>query len=179
MKIGRLFLTLFFALSFMVGATGQNFQENLDEYLLINGTHAQYSNAYDQMFEMLGKQFSDQNVPATLWETLQENKEVEVTNILTLLSSAYRKNFSETDIAAMLVFFKSEAGRQLVVDPNTLSEEQRTVINDFFTSEVGQKIADVQTTLAADIAQISEYWSRDLFKATIEKLDAEGYHLPH
>ncbi|QIE59065.1 DUF2059 domain-containing protein [Rasiella rasia] len=179
MNIGRLFLTLFFTLSFIVCAFGQNFQEKIGEYLLINGTHTQYSNAYDQMFEMLERQFSNENVPSSLWEELKKNKEVEVNNVLTLLGAAYQKNFTETDISEMLAFYKSEAGRQLVVDANTLSENQRAEVSQFFGSEVGQKIASVQKELAADVSQVSEFWSRDLFKATTEKLSAKGYHLPH
>ena len=178
MKIGHLFLTLFFSVSFMVGAVAQNFQEKLGEYLLINGTHTQYSNAYDQMYTMLQQKNAFQEVPAELWESLQATKEEDVSGILNLLTSAYQKHFTEGDITEMLGFYQSEAGRQLVVDANNLTEAQRAEANGFFGSATGQKIAAVQKELTADVSQISEFWSRDLFKATLIKLAAKGYHLP-
>ncbi|OAB81793.1 DUF2059 domain-containing protein [Cochleicola gelatinilyticus] len=179
MKIRSFFLTLFCALSFTVSGQEDAFQQDIVKYLSINGTTSQYDNAYDQMLTMLQQQFADSKVPPTEWQTLKNNKAEAVGEVLTLLASAYRKHFSENDIAEMIAFYESDAAQKMLFDQASLSEAEQVFINSFYNSEVGKKIKQSRQALATDISQISEYWSRDLFTNTIDALAAKGFTPGH
>ncbi len=70
----------------------------------------------------------------------------------------------------MLAFYKTEAAQKMLLDPKNLSIEQEEEIYMFFESEIGIIIAEKHELLSKDISQISEYWSRDLYRETMEKI---------
>ena len=65
--------------------------------------------------------------------------------------------------------------RELVEEYKAGIERRNEEINAFFNSELGKKIASKQEALAADVAEISEHWSRDLFSEKMSKLVKAGY----
>lgn len=175
MKIKAVFLTLFMSICFSVSGQEDSFQQNIIDYLNVNGTFTQYSAAFDQMFDVLKQQYEAGAVPEETWAELKEGRNAAVNQVVGMLSSAYREHFTKPDIEAMITFYKTDAGQQMVKAPDALSDPQRKEVNAFFTSDTGIKINDLREVLLKDISQISEYWSRDLFAATMTKLREKGY----
>lgn len=176
MKKRYIILTFILSICFTGFAQEGNMQQNIAEYLSINGTERQYNSAYDQMFDVLKQQFNNANVPADVWSNLQAEKSKKVDQIVILLASAYRKHFNEGDIIEMLKFYKTDTGKKLAGDPTSLNKEENKEAALFYGSDTGKKITQVTEGLSKDISQISEYWSRDLFKETMNKLIAMGYN---
>ena len=173
MKIRSLFLTLFCTICFSLSAQVDSFQKNIIEYLNNNGTESQYSEAYDQMFEVLGNQFVD--VPEEVWSEVKVGKDESVQDVIKFLTFAYRKHFTETEIVAMSNFYKTEAARKLVAGSTDLSLEENNKIIAFFESDLGRKIESKRAALSVDIADISSHWSRDLFSEKMSALVKKGY----
>jgi hypothetical protein len=174
MKIRFYFLTLFLTICFSSNAQN-GFQEAVISYLSNNGTVAEYNGVYDAMLDVLKKQFSNANVPESDWDAFKADKPEAVNQVVRMFSSAYRKYFAQDDISKLNAFFSTEAGRQMRLDPDGLNKEQRLEVGAFYNSPVAKKLDSVKGELTRDISQISEYWSRDLFNATMNSLTAKGY----
>lgn len=175
MKIKFLLLTVFSLFCFNMVAQKLSRQESIIKYLTINGTHAQYNSAYDQMFDVLEQQFKGSNVPDEVWKEVKSQKPMEINKIVSMLASAYRDNFSKEDINNLIDFYSSGTGQQVLQDPTKLNKEQNQELANFHGSLTGQKMFEVRPKLEKDIAQISEYWSRDLYKSTVDALIKKGY----
>ena len=167
MKIRFFFLTVFFSFCFLGNAQTDSFQEDLINYLMLNGTNDQYSTAYEGVYGVIQKQFEAADVPQSVWNDLKENKEKDIKEILTLLSSAYRKHFTKEDMQGMVAFYASDAGQEFMQGGTQPSEENAALVEEFFASELGLKITAKQSELAADVSKISEFWTKDLFVATM------------
>jgi hypothetical protein len=150
-------------------------QESIVKYLTINGTHAQYNSAYDQMFDVLEQQFKNANVPAEVWTTVKSKKPMAINQVVSMLASSYRESFDKQDINNLIDFYSSGTGQQVLQDPTKLTKEQNEALAIFHGSMTGQKMFEVRPVLEKDIAQVSEYWSRDLYKTTLDALIAKGY----
>ena len=174
MKIRLFFLTIICAVCFQANAQNE-FQQEVISYLTVNGTVKQYTTVYDDMIDVLKSQFSGANVPQAEWDALRNDKPQAVSQLVRMMSSAYRKHFSQDDIAQMSKFFGSPAGVQMRINPDDLDTDQRQVVGKFYSSSVARKIDEVKIDLTTDVSQISEFWSRDLFNSTMNGLIAKGY----
>ena len=177
MKMRTLFLLLFVSIGFSMTAQVDSFQQNIVEYLNNNGTDAQYGDAYDAMFVVLGKQFVD--VPEEVWTEVKGGKDESVQEAIEFLTFAYRKHFTESEIIEMATFYKTETARKLVLGTNDLTDEDNDKIKEFFGSDVGKKIEKKKEVLSEDIAEISTHWSRDLFGSKMSTLVKKGYTTKH
>ncbi len=175
MKIKSLFLTVFSLFCFSMMAQELSRQESIVKYLTINGTHAQYKSAYDQMFDVLEQQFKGANVPVEVWTEVKTKKPMAINQVVGMLASAYRENFSKEDINNLINFYSTGTGQQVLQDPTQLNKEQNQELANFHSSVTGQKMFEVRPKLEKDISQVSEYWSRDLYKSTLDALAAKGY----
>ncbi len=177
MKKTFFLLTLVLTFCFTAQAQTDDFSKSIVEYLKINGTPEQYSLAYDNMFDVLKRQFNNANVPEEVWKKLQnDGKQKSINDILNFLTFAYKNHFTQEDIIALTEFYKSDAAKQMLKDVAGLTQEQNEEVADFFTSEVGKKTLDVKDALAKDISEISSHWSRDLFMEKMQKLVKMGYN---
>jgi len=175
MKIRFFFLTIFFSFCFVGNAQTDTFQDDIIDYLKMNGTNDQYSIAYEGMYGVIQKQFAGSDVPESVWTDLKANKDKDINEVLVLLSSAYRKHFTKEDINGMVEFYSSEAGQELMQGDKQPSEENAAIVDEFFASKLGLKITAKKSVLAVDVAQASEFWSKDLFIATMTSLVKQGY----
>ena len=94
-----------------------------------------------------------------------------------MLVSAYRGNYEKQDLVSMLAFNQTPTGRQLIVDRTALSKEQRQIAADFYNSPTGQKILTSEQQVAHSVSEVSEIWSRDLYRMVVDKLAAKGFTL--
>ena len=177
----KIFLPLiisFFCIS-MIAQEKRTFTESINYYLTINGTEKQYSSAIDQLFVMLKQQYADKNVDAAVWSALEseEEKELALNQIKVMLASAYRSHFESDDLEGMIEFYESPAGKQLLVDPTAMSQEQKDKMTIFYGTPAGIKLNEQKQSLAEMISQISESWSSRLYLSTKEKLATKGYDL--
>lgn len=171
-----IFLTVFSLVCFAGIAQIDAFQQNIIDYLKVNGTQMQYSKAYDDMFQVLQKNFETSNIPETVWTDLKNGKGKSMEEITEFLSFAYRKHFTQAEIKTMTNFYKTEAAQKML-NPTTgaLSEAENGEITAYFDSPVAQKVASKLPELSEDISEISNHWSRDLFKEKMEALLKLGY----
>lgn len=176
MKMQHLFLTLFLTICFSSTAQVDAFHADIIDYINNNGTRAQYSDAYESMFDVIKKQFEVSNVPDEVWTELKNDKEKSIDEIVNLLAYAYRKHFTQEDIKGMNSFYGSETGQQMMNDPSLLSTEQNEEVAAFMSSELGLKIEAKREGLSQDIVTISEQWSRELFMDKMGVLVKKGYH---
>ena len=172
----NIFFTIVF-LFFSAGIKAQKttYVEDTMKYLELNGTTKQYNQAVDQLFVMLKQQYATANIPDTVWAELETVKPQELIKIKSLLVSAYRGNFSQEEVQEMIEFYDSPAGRQLVVDPTAMSSEQKDAFTLFTQSEIGKKIGTSKESLSLMVSEVSELWSRDLYKNITEQLQSKGY----
>ncbi len=169
------FLTLFLTICFSVTAQVDEYQQDIVNYLSINGTYDQYSVAYDDMFEVLKKQFQTANVPDSKWEEMKKDKNESLKEVVNFLSFAYRKHFTQEEINKMYKVYNSKAAQEMMSSQGTLTRNGNAEIDAFFDSDLGKKIAMKRNELSQDIGEISGHWSRDLFAAKMSDLIKSGY----
>jgi len=169
-----IFVSIFLFFFHIMFSQVDNFQKDIVDYLRINGTEQQYNNAYNSMFDVLKRNFEKAEVPDKVWVELHNDKEKSINEVLSLLSFAYRNHFSQEEILEMSSFYETESAQKLLTK-EALSEKDNILINEFFTSDVAEKLADKRKDLSVDISEISTHWSRDLFAIKMEELIKNGY----
>jgi len=154
------------------------YNEAIVEYLEINGTEAQYAQAVDALFTMLNKRYTNLNIPQETWKELENTyKEKSLKSIKLLLVTPYRKTFSEDNIKRMLTFYKSDVGQQMLADPTSLNTEQKAKAGDFYASDAGAKLLENRDSLGKRVSEVSEIWSRDLYRVVTNDLGNRGFAL--
>ena len=176
MKQLKLIFSFFLMMALASNAQEANFssdgyQEDVALYLDSNGTLAQYEYAYGELLKMLEKQFPKSESNAKGWEYLLGNEEKAIAEIKSLLVPIYQQNFEQGDIKKMIAFYQSDTGKQLMQDRSQMTEMQKKELNDFYTTEVGQKIIEKQPILTEEISKVSEGWSRELYETAISLLN--------
>jgi len=169
------FLTLFSFVCFSVVGQVDAFQQDIINYLKINGTQQQYSGAYDEMFDVLKRNFASANVPEKVWEELKTDKKESLEEVTNFLTFAYRKHFTQEEINAMMNFYSTSAAQKMVQQTGDLTEQDHQKIAAYYESDVAKKLDSKKAELAEDIAEISSHWSRDLFAAKMSELIKRGY----
>lgn len=147
------------------------------EYLELNGTTQQYQGAIDQLFGLLKQQFKSQNVGDAVWNELQSDAQPALQQIKAMLVSAYRGTYEKGDVENLLAFYKTGTGRQLVIDQTAMTETQKQEAASFFNTETGQKVISLQADISKSVSEVSEIWSRDLYRGMIDKLESKGFTL--
>jgi len=173
----KLLLLLFIVSSAFTNAQEVDFHTVALKYLQSNGTSKQYEGAIDQLFTLLKQQYAEKNVSQATWDELRYSSSEEIDRILNMLVSAYRGNYEKQDLVSMLAFNQTPTGRQLIVDRTALSKEQRQIAADFYNSPTGQKILTSKQQVAHSVSEVSEIWSRDLYRMVEDKLAAKGFTL--
>lgn len=173
----KLLISLLFLATFSSYGQEASFNEVAMKYLQTNGTAVQYEGAIDQLFVLLKQQYGELNVPESTWTELRSDASGEVNRILSLLVSAYRGTYEKQDIINMLAFYETPAGKQLLADRTAMSKEQREAAAAFFNSQTGQKIVSYEKQVASSVSEVSELWSRDLYRSVTDKLAEKGFSL--
>lgn len=174
----KLLIALFFTVGFTALSQERAYHEDVLQYLEVNGTRAQYSNAVDGLYDLLERQYVGQEIPETVWSELKKDAPKQVDRVLAMLVSAYRGTYEQEDIKNMLAFYKTNTGVQLLSDKTALSYEQQKEAAVFYNTTTGQKILSSEQEIASRVSEISEIWSRDLYRMTIDKLAEKGFRLP-
>ncbi len=173
----KLLTAIFIFTSLSFYAQEASYQEIALKYLQTNGTAQQYEGAIDQLFGLLKQQYAGQNIPDETWATLRTESSGEVNKVMSMLVSAYRGTYEKEDLVNMLAFYETDAGRQLLTDKTALDYEQRKDASVFYNSPTGQKILTSEQQIAARVGEVSEIWSRDLYRSVTDKLAAKGFTL--
>ena len=161
----------------MLCAFGQErtYHDDVLAYFQVNGTAQQYQDATNGLFDLLKRQYENQNVPNEVWNELQKDSPKYVSQVLNMLVSAYRGSYSQEDINNMLNFYNTPAGRQLLLDKTALDYEQQKKVSSFYNTPTGMQIQTVELEIVQNISEISEIWSRDLYRLMVNKLAEKGY----
>jgi len=174
MKMRVFILTLFLSFCFSGFSQTDPFQEKILNYFIVNGMLEECNASYNQRVEDLKYQFRTANVPDEVWSQLTKTKKKDVKDLMILLSSAFRKNYTETDIENLTAFYKTDAGQNLAYNCD-IPEEQQKEIDAFLSTKTGKKIKEKETILAEDIAQIFLYWKQDVLAGIVSGLIKKGY----
>lgn len=171
----KLLFALFFLCSLQFNAQETSYHEDVLRYLTMNGTANQYGEAINQLFDLLKQQYKDQNVTEEVWSGLKKETSPEVNRILNMLVSAYRGTYEHEDIKNMMKFYETGTGKQLLADKTALNYEQQKEASVFYNSSTGQKILTSEQQIGRRVGEVSEIWSRDLYRSIIDKLADKGY----
>ncbi len=177
MKYKCLSLVLFLVLSLQSIAQETTLTESVTQYLNINGTTEQYEHAVSSLLVMLKQQYASKNVPEEVWEELSKQKPTAINQIKAMLVSTYRTHFDQIEINDMIKFYKTPTGQQMIKDQTKLTQNDRDKMAFFYNSATGQKILQESDALNQSVSEISENWSRGLYKSMTSKLAEQGYDL--
>ena len=173
----KLLFALIFICSLSVFGQEPTYRQVVTEYLNVNGTTQQYQQAIDQLFDLLKQQFKDQEVQDSDWSALRKDAQPAIQQIKAMLVSAYRGSFEKEEIQEMLEFYKTNTGKQLLLDQTAMTEDQKQKAAVFYNSPTGQKILTSQGEISRRVGEVSEIWSRDLYRGMIDKLAEKGFIL--
>ena len=169
-----LFLTLFCLISIATTAQVDQFHKEIVALLNINGVREDCSVAFHEVFPTLRKNFEKRNVPEEAWDMLKEDEDTHLDKAVNDLAFAYRKYFSQEDIAAIYKFFQTDAAQKSLAGKQ-LSEEEDKEVKEYLKSDVGKKIKKVKEDLNADMDKIIDQFKRDVFGAKMKQLVKGGY----
>lgn len=169
-----LFLTLFCLVTMATTAQVDQFHKEIVQLLNINGVREDCSVAFHEIFPTLKKNFEKRNVPEEAWTKLKEDEDKHLDNALNSLAFAYRKYFTQEDIAAMYEFFQTDAAKKSLAGKE-LSEDEDKEVKKYLKSKVGKKIKEVNNDLRADMKQITAQWKREVFGLKMKQLVKDGY----
>ncbi|MEZ4875059.1 MAG: DUF2059 domain-containing protein [Flavobacteriaceae bacterium] len=168
------FLTIFFLVCFSGMAQVDDFQKDIIDFLNINGSRAEYSEAYYEVFPKLERNFKDKEIPAEAWETLKNDEKQQVDKVLSKLAFAYRKYFTQEDIKEMIEFYSTSAAQKTLAD-KTLSEKEEKELKAYLKTDVAKKFDKNRKEIKKDIDVIAYDWSKELFAAKMKELIKAGY----
>lgn len=173
----KLLLSIFILTSLSATAQDVSYHSIALKYLQTNGTATQYEGAIDQLFGLLKKQYAASNISEETWASLRSEASGEVDRILNMLVSAYRGTYEKEDLINMLAFYETPTGKQLLLDRTGLTHTQRQEAAAFFNSPSGQKIVTSEKEVGSRVSEVSELWSRDLYRNMTDKLAEKGFTL--
>ena len=169
------FLTLFLAIYFSAPAQVDAYQQEIINYLNINGTVQEYGIVYEELFVRLKERVASSETPESFWNKLKEGKEESLDELIFTLSFAYRKHFKQNEIAEMTEFYKSDAAQKLITKSSNLTEEDYKIIKDYENSDVANKVKTKQVELSIDISIIAREWNTELFAKNMGAISKAGY----
>lgn len=166
MKVVKSKLILLVVLLIPVTILSQEYEsvKLVNNYLEHNGTMKQYSDAYDNLLNLMEQQYPKSDRNSDGWIYLEKNKTKALFEIRDMLTAVYLQNFTEDDLRQMNAFYISEAGKQLVADRTALTDEHKAALETFQQSAVGQKLVEKQASLTEETQAVSEIWSKDLYQ---------------
>ena len=164
MKLLKLLLIFLFFAGFQSQAQNRELVDLVNSYLKANGTMNQYSDAYNELLNLMERQYPKSDKNSNGWLYLERNKTKALYEIRDLLTAVYLDNFTKDELTAMNAFYQSDTGKQMVQDKDSLSEAQKEEVEGFFNSKAGLSLKNKQVALTEEIQGVSEIWSRDLYQ---------------
>ena len=169
-------LLLFLSLSATSFAQVDAYSEDVKKCVKSNGTMSYYEDVMDQMYQMLKVQFTDENVPDTVWVEVKKGKSAAMDELAQMMVSAYKGHFTHQDVKNMNTLYGSKAGKNMF-KTDGLTEGDKVVLSEFYKSDTGQKILGSQESMNESMSKISEMWSSGVYRGVIAQLSEKGYNL--
>ncbi|WP_299252794.1 hypothetical protein [uncultured Lacinutrix sp.] len=169
-------LLLFLSLSATSFAQVDAYSEDVKKCVKSNGTMSYYEDVMEQMYTMLKVQFTDANVPDTVWAEVKKGKPAAMDELAQMMVSAYKGHFTHQDVKNMNVLYASKAGKNMF-KTDGLTEGDKVILSEFYKSDTGQKILGSQESMNESMSKISEMWSSGVYRGVIAQLSEKGYNL--
>ncbi|WP_299386665.1 hypothetical protein [uncultured Lacinutrix sp.] len=169
-------LLLFLSLSATSFAQVDAYSEDVKKCVKSNGTMSYYEDVMEQMYTMLKVQFTDANVPDTVWAEVKKGKSAAMDELAQMMVSAYKGHFTHQDVKNMNVLYASKAGKNMF-KTDGLTEGDKVILSEFYKSDTGQKILGSQESMNESMSKISEMWSSGVYRGVIAQLSEKGYNL--
>jgi len=170
-------LALVIFVSFSSFSQTDPYSEDVKTCIKQNGTYDFYAKVVDEMYAMLKKQYTDQNVPTEMWKELGKAKSSSMDELSQMLVSAYRGYFSHEDIKKMNALYKSKTGQTMIYDAHNLTEADKVVLGQFYESDTGKKLLSSQDEMNKLLSKISEMWSSEMYRNAVSDLSQKGFKL--
>jgi len=152
------------------------YSEDVKKCIKSNGTISYYEDVMEQMYSMLQVQYTDVNVPETVWAEIKKGKGDAIDELAQMIVSAYRGLFTHQDVKNMNNLYASKAGKNMF-KKEPLSEGDKIILTKFYKSETGQKVSGSQDEMNKAMSKISELWSSDVYRGVVSLLSEKGYKL--
>jgi hypothetical protein len=172
----RLTLLLFLTFSVTSFAQVDGYSEDVKKCIKSNGTMNYYEDVLKQMYDMLSVQFTDANVPETVWAEVKKGKQAAMDELAQMIVSAYRGHFTHQDVKNMNALYASKAGKNMFKS-DALTDGDKVILNKFYDTDTGKKILGSQDSMNASMSKIAEMWSSGTYRGVIAMLSEKGYNL--
>jgi len=171
-------ITLILFLTFSMASFAQvdAYSEAVKKCITSNGTMSYYEDVVEQMYGMLEKQYSAENVPQTVWAEIKKGKKASMDELAQMIVSAYKGLFTLQDVKNMNALYASQAGKNMF-KKEALTESDKVILSEFYKSDTGLKITGSQEEMNAAMSKIAEMWSGDYYKSVVAFLSEKGYNL--
>lgn len=169
-------LLLFLTISATSFAQVDAYSEDVKKCIKSNGTMSYYEDVMEKMYKMLNVQFTDANVPETVWTEVKKGKKAAMDELAQMIVSAYKGHFTHKDVKKMNALYASKAGKNMF-KKDALTEGDKVILKEFYKSDTGQKITGSQDSMNASMSKIAEMWSSDVYRGVIAMLSEKGYNL--
>ncbi len=142
------FLFIFLIAGIFTQAQDSSYENDIKQFIEINGTMGQYRVAVDQLVTLLKEQYVNANVSDAVWDESQVIAVNSLTGLSDDLVVVYKKYFSHEEIKEL----------------NTLYEKK-----------VAQKFINNVSNITAASQDPSIVWSRSLYNKLTDLLHQKGY----
>jgi hypothetical protein len=172
----NIFILLLLIVSASSFAQEDTYNEDVKKCIISNGTMTYYEDVMEQMYEILKVQFTDAQVPDTVWAEIKKGKPAAMDELAQMIVSAYRGHYTHKDVKNMNALYTSKAGKNMF-KKDGLTEGDKMILNEFYETETGQKILGSQDSITEALSKISEMWSSSVYRGVISQLSDKGYNL--
>ncbi len=169
-----LILTLFFIGSFTVWGQSDDFHREIMDMMTLKGDEVSGSLLFHDVFPKLQRNFDNKQIDPEVWQALRTDEREQVEQFIAKGAYAYRQFLNRENVAALSSFYASTPGQKYVGDQKLNPREQKAV-DQFFSSETGQKLGQKRDSIALALDQIKKDWSEELFKKKMRQLIKGGY----
>jgi len=167
---------LFVTFSVTSFAQTDAYSEDVKKCIKSNRTMSYYEDVMNQMYDMLKVQYTDKNVPDSVWAEVKNGKNAAMDELAQMIVSAYRGHFTHEDVKNMNILYASKAGKNMF-RPDDLTEGDKVILTEFYKSDTGRKITGSQDSMNESMSKIAEMWSSGVYRGVIALLSEKGYNL--
>jgi len=169
------FLTFFSVIYFTATSQTDDFQNDIIDYLNVNGTFQKYDFEFEKILINLNIKAAAKDTPNSFWVEIAKDKKVNVNELIKILSFAYRKYYTQEEICDLLEFYKTEAAQKMISGNKNLSSKEIKIIEKYRKSNLAMKANKTSLEFKKDSTNISNQWIKEVFAKKLGALAKAGH----
>ena len=139
---------LFFFITVYTQAQNTSYDQDVKNFIEVNGTMGQYHTAIEQLSDMLREQYKDANITTDDWNEINSLAKKSLVGLSDDLATVYKNYFSHDEIIEL---------------------------NKLYENEVLQKFVKNVVSISDASQDASIVWSRSLYNEITDYLSLKGY----